>query len=171
MPTPFRSDLDAARNRVDALSEENEDLREQLAQFEKGQPPQPAAGAAPPSAEDPELAALAKHTLERLDQLSTQIERAPSTRLEALPHFDEQPPQPRAPEIEPRNHNVELMLLRDKREHAEELHLAMEQRGELRILRLEIAELRSAGTRASRLAAVVFAIGLGLGLLIGALVR
>jgi regulator of replication initiation timing len=144
MGEPFRSDLDAARARVDVLAEENDELREEVVRLRQARRETPNA-----VAEDPAIAKLSEETLERLDEMTDAIEAidVPSAEpLEPMPSLHLRPAD--QPPV-------------DHAAHLEVAHLRTE---------LGRAEAERDLARAARTAIpawALFAVGLVLGLVIG----
>lgn len=106
MPGAFRDDLEAARSRAEALSEENEELREEVIRLRRGGGATPTVTdteeGKPDPAENEELARLAEQTLEELDRINDHADASlpvgpvdPATAAEA---------DPPAPQPEVRRH-------------------------------------------------------------------
>ena len=146
MPAPFRSDLDAARARADVLEEENDELREEVARLRVAAPVR--LDAAPEA--DPAIAKFSEETLERLDEMTHEIEAVEAPALE--PSSAKQPTAGRAREAAaPFAADLEVVRLRAQLERAV---------GERDLARAAAPKIPGAA---------LFALGLFVGLLAGVL--
>lgn len=160
MSAAFRDDLEAARSRAEALDEENEVLREEVARLRLSSARHPGEGELlPDRGPDPELARLAESTLEKLDHLNEDADAS-------LPVVEEEAPPLRLPRHpSPERADIPAAI------EGKPAPALLEPSKEIMAMRAEVELTQQRLGRAQRWLAKAFVAGVVLGAIIDHLLR